>query len=407
MQLRTELALALTGLGLLAALAAAVGRLQNRAPSADPRHSTYLTGPQGARGLAEALERLNIRVKRFRQRSRQLTQLPRDSSRVAFVVLDPTERIHPGEVQDFLDFAAGPGSRDLILAGPGAGRLLSCFGYAYQSQRFDSVQAIAPGSAFDARSPWVNGVLAASTVQVVTDSSAIADQTVTACSVPTIAYAETLLVTRTGRVEALRLYPTDVAHSVVLIADGALLSNQALRETDAGPFALGLFVNHYDVVYFEESHHGFAASGSLASVAFAWSRGSPWGWAVWQLAVVGTLALLLASVRFGPPRPAIPRKRRSPLEHVRALATALAAAQGHDVAVTRIVQGLRRRLTPGGHGERRTDRRWISALDQTATTPRGHDAVRILTEVTRPGQPALSVLRAANAVEDVWEELRP
>ena len=77
------------------------------------------------------------------------------------------------------------------------------------------------------------------------------------------------------------------------------------------------------------------------------------------------------------------------------------------MAVTRIVQGLRRRLTPGGHGERRADPGWISTLDHSATTPRGHQAVQVLTEVTRPGQPALSVLRAANAVEDVWEELRP
>jgi hypothetical protein len=244
-------------------------------------------------------------------------------------------------------------------------------------------------------------------MQVVTDSSGITDATVTACAVPSLAYAETLLVTRTGRVEAVRLHRADLDRAVVLVADGELFSNRALRETDAGPFAVGLLNGRYDTVLFEESHHGFAASGSLASAAFTWSRGSPWGWAVWQLVIVGTLALLLAAVRFGPPRPAIPRKRRSALEHVRALATALAAAQGHDVAVARIVEGLRRRLTPGGKAERRADRRWIAGLGQTAATRRGRDAVQTLTEVTRPGQPALSVLRAANAVEDVWEELRP
>ena len=180
MQLRTELALAFTGLGLLGALAAAVGRSQNRAPSADPRPSTFLAGPHGARGLADALQKLDIRVKRYRQRSRQLMIFPQDSGRMALVVLDPTESIRAGEVQDFLDFAAEPGARDLVLAGPGASRLLRCFGYAYQSQRFDSVQAVAPGSTPDARSPWVNGVLAASSVQVVTDSSGFVDQTVAA-----------------------------------------------------------------------------------------------------------------------------------------------------------------------------------------------------------------------------------
>lgn len=407
MQLRTELALALGGLGLLAALAGAYGRSRNRSPSADPRRSSYLAGPQGARGLAEALGRLEIRVKRYRQRSRQLPDYPEEPGRLALAVLDPSDRIRAGEVGDFLEFATGPGARDLVLAGVGAGRLLRCFGYAYQSLRFDSVQAMPPGEAPTEHSPWVHAVLSASSLDVVTDSSGLADATITACAVPAMASAETLLVTRSGRVAALRLHREDVDRSVTLVADGDLFSNRELRETDAGPFALSLFAGRYDVVLFEESHHGFAASGSLASAAFNWSRGSPWGWAVWQLVVVGTLALLLAAVRFGPPRMGIPRKRRSALEHVRALATALAAAQGHDVAVARIVEGLRRRLTPAGKAERRADAHWIAGLDQSATTRRGHEAVRTLTEVTRPGQPAVSVLRAANAVEDVWEELRP
>ncbi len=62
---------------------------------------------------------------------------------------------------------------------------------------------------------------------------------------------------------------------------------------------------------------------------------------------VGVIALLFGAVRFGPPRPAIPRKRRSPLEHVRALATALAAAHGHDVAVATIIRGLAPPTLPG------------------------------------------------------------
>jgi hypothetical protein len=402
MRLRTELALGVAVLLVLAVLAATLGQRRNRSPSQDFRRSTYLAGPHGARGLADGLRRLGVRVKQYRRRSRELVDVEVTSERFAFAVLDPSEGVHPGEVDDFLEL----GERvDLVLAGPGAARLMRCFGYAYQEQYSDSVQAIEPGTLASERSPWVHAVLGASTLQVVTDSSRLADASLAACGVPTMAFAETLLVTRSGRVEALRLHRADVDRRVTLIADGDLFSNAELRNTDAGPFALGLFAGRYDAVLFEESHHGFESSGSLASAALQWSRRSPWGWAAWQLAAVGVIALLFGAVRFGPARPAIPRKRRSPLEHVRALATALAAAQGHDVAVATIIRGLRRRLSPGGQADQRPDQQWLEALAQTAESGRGQAAVQTLKQVIQPGQPVTGVLLAANAVEDVWEEL--
>ena len=86
-------------------------------------------------------------------------------------------------------------------------------------------------------------------------------------------------------------------------------------------------------------------------------------------------------------------------------ATALAAAHGHDVAVATIIRGLRRRLSPGGQSDPRPDQRWLQALEQTAESPKAQAAVQTLKQVTRPGQPVSGVLLAANAVEDVWEEL--
>jgi hypothetical protein len=401
MQLRTELALGVAALLVLAVLAASLGQRSNRTPSQDFRRSTYLAGPHGARGVADGLRRLGVQVKQFRRRSRGLINLETPPDRYAFALLDPSENIRSGELDDFLEV----GERaDLVLAGPGAARLMRCFGYAYQPQYGDSVQAAAPGATVTERSPWVEAVLGASMERVVTDSSSLADAGLAACGVPTIAFAETLLVTRSGRVEALRLHRADVDRRVTLIADGHLFSNNNLRYTDAGPFALGLFAGRYDTVMFEESHHGFTASGSLASAALQWSRRSPWGWAAWQLAVVGVVALLFGAVRFGAPRPAIPRKRRSPLEHVKALATALAAAHGHDVAVATIIRGLRRRLSPG-QSDQRPDQQWLQALEQTAESAKAKGAVQTLKQVTRPGQPVTGVLLAANAVEDVWEEL--
>jgi len=82
-----------------------------------------------------------------------------------------------------------------------------------------------------------------------------------------------------------------VRHSVTLVSDAGLFRNRSMRETDAGVFALGLIDGKYDRVLFEEYHHGFGAAGSLATATIAWSRHSPWGWAAWQLAAVGVLAI--------------------------------------------------------------------------------------------------------------------
>lgn len=405
MRPRTELAIGLTALAVLAALIGVLDRQQKRAPSEDPRRSTFLTGPHGARALADALERLHVRVRRYRRPASELATYEPDSTARLLAILDPSTPIRPAEIEHYLDYSASVGGPDLLLAGPGTGRLMRCFGYANQSG--DSAQAVRPGAERGDSTPWVDAVLAGSSEIVVTDSSGTMDATVMSCAVPPIASAETLLVTRTGRVEALRLHRADLDRSITLVADGTLFSNRQLRNTDAGPFALSLIAGRYEEVIIDETHHGYQTRGSLAGATLRWSEHSPWGWAVWQLVLLGTVALVMSGVRFGPTRPAVPRERRSPLEHVRALATALAAAKGHDVAVGAIVRGLRRRLSPAVQRSPASTAQWLDSLQNSARSSRARGAAMELKDLTRPGQPSTGVLRAANAVEDVWDELHP
>src|SRR2546426_3232421 len=51
----------------------------------------------------------------------------------------------------------------------------------------------------------------------------------------------------------------------------------------------------------------------------------------------------VAAVRFGPARPVLERRRRSPLEHLEALAAGLEGAVGVDTSIGLTVAGLRRR----------------------------------------------------------------
>jgi hypothetical protein len=401
MQPRVE---ALVGLGVLAVLvlmAGALGQRENRAPSADPRASSLLTGPLGARALADGLTRLGVEVRRQRRPLRRLAGEQGGDSATALLLLDPLHQVRGTAALAVLDWSRGPGRRDLLLAGPGAAWLMRCFGYAIDWRDRDSV-AIRGG-----HWPLVAGVLAASSEPVVTDSSRGADAAPVECTVPTIGRVDTLLLARTGRVVALRLHRLATGGAVLLLADAGLLRNRALRDTDAGPFALGLLAGPYRRVIFEESQQGFGEGGSLGRALAAWSGHSPLGWALWQAMAVGLLALGGSAVRFGPVRPPARARRRSPLEHVRALATALAAARGHDVAIGLLIEGLRRRLRPAGQRPRGDRAAWLAQLAGTLRSPRARDAVRTLETLNRPGQSADQVRRAANAVEDVWQELRP
>ena len=400
MRARTEALVGVVSLALLATVAAALGGRENRGEAADSRASSYVAGPYGTRGLADALTRLGVNVRRHRTGARRLPDTE-DSLRTALVLADPMMPPSPEDVTRFVAWAGERPGRGLVLAGRGADGVLKCYGLAVDWRGADSVAVAGTGVW-----PAVEAVLASHAEVVLTDSSRLEDAGTARCVVPAVARADTLLETRSGRVVALRLWLADGARSVLALADAGLLRNRALRETAAGPFALGLFVGRYDRVVFEETSQGFGAGGSLGDAVLAWSWRSPLGWAAWQLAGVGLLVLLAGAIRFGPVRRLGGRRRRSSLEHVRALATALAAARGHDVAIQAMLRGLRRRLNPAAR-VRGDAGPWLRQLQEHARSPRAQAETQTLQALTRPGQDADGVLRAATAVEDLWEELRP
>jgi hypothetical protein len=254
--------------------------------------------------------------------------------------------------------------------------------------------------------PAVRAALVPQAGREVIDSSRAMDGRRVACEVPASAGVDTLLETNRGDPVVVRITYPD-RRTVTLVAEDRLFHNRAMRESAAGPFVLGLVSPRYWRVVVDEYHHGYDAGGSLWGAAVDWSLRSPWGWTVWQLAAVGLIALLASGIRFGPVRSAIRRRRRSPMEHVRALATALAAAKGHDVAVRLMIQGLRRRLSRGGRAAAADLDGWLESLGPALRTSRGREALDSLTALSRRSPGAESVLVAANAVETLWEELKP
>lgn len=397
MRQRTELTLGAAIVFVLGVTAGLIGVQRARLSDADPRRSTFLAGPSGAQGFAEALGRLGVTVEPFR---RPIAALDSVGEGTLTALLDPSLALSAREGQMV---AALPG--DLLVAGVRASTALRCLGWDVSPRSYDSVTVVPPPNAEARRFPRPRAILAERDSTEV-DSASAEDDAPVRCTAPPVTGVDTLLRTTGGRPIVVRLRLRD-GRVATLVADGRLFTNRALRETAAGPFVLGLVVPRYRRVVVDEYHHGFDASRSLSGATLDWTFRSPWGWAILQLAGVGILALLASGVRFGPIRTGIERRRRSPLEHVRALATALAAARGHDVAVRLIVQGLRRRLSASGRSAPGDVGRWLDGLQPAVQSPAGRAALTTLTAVTQRPASAEDVLQAADAVETLWEELTP
>lgn len=398
MRQRTELALGAAIVVVLGLVAALFGAQRARQTDADRRRSTLLTGPSGARGFADALERLGVRVEPFERPVGMLHSDDAGETLTAF--LGPTSPLSSSEGAAVAGFHG-----DLLLAGYRVSAAMRCLGWGVRPRWVDSLGVVPPPGTVGAF-PSVRAVLERRSAREVVDSSDAEDSPPVRCTVPESRLVDTVLRTRAGQAVAVRTALAD-GRTVTLVADDRLFANRALRETAAGPFVLSLVVPRYRHVVVDEYHHGFDASRSLGGAALGWTFRSPWGWIILQLAGVGVIALLAAGVRFGPIRPGIERRRRSPLEHVRALATALAAARGHDVAIALIVQGLRRRLAPASRSSREDIGGWLDGLAPAVRTPEGREALDALTSMIRRPATSDDVLRAADAAESLWKELTP
>lgn len=408
MRPRIEVLLSLALLIILGVVAGSIGARGNRLPSFDPRRSSLLTGPNGAKVFAQALARLDVKVERYRQRTAMLPRLKPDARRPVLALLDPShtlDGVQAGHLVDFFDTRG-----DLLLSGDSASPVMRCFGFDVDFRGHDStpVFRVVNGVAEVEPVSWTSDEILAQVLDtIVIDSSDLTAGVAAECAVRQPAVVDTLMVTAGGRVAAVRLSYDSVPGRVTLVADGRLFSNARMRDTDAGLATLPLVGGRYRRVIFDEYEHGFGPSGSLLDATLEWSRNSPYGWVFWQLAIVGLVALLASAIRLGAPRSVIERRRRSPMEHVRALATALAAAKGSRVAVDLMIRGLRRRLSSGGQPTRGEVGPWLESLAANVRSTRSREAVSTLVNLTRRAPDSDSVLRAANAVEDVWQDLKP
>ena len=401
MRPRRELALGLGAFLILAALLASEA-LSVRSGALDPRLSTFRAEPNGARAWADALGRLGHRVDRWR---RPFSALPAPSPHGSVLaILAPDIWLGLTDEAALRRWVRKGG--DLLLVGEGSRVAMSCEGWRWDSLATGGVPGLGTVAGTPVKIPGVTAMLVAIPGRQTTDTTRREDLGALTCVPRATVRVDTLLRAPSGVPLALRLTGKD-GRSTTLVADAALFTNRALRESRAGEFALSLVPAGTTEILVDEYHHAYGARGSLTGAILSWSGRTPLGWVLWQVAVVGLLALVASMVRTGPIRPLPAPARRSPLEHVGALARTLAASKGHDVAVLALVRGLRRRLSADGRPARDDPRRWLAALQDRVRGGAARRAAADLMTFTRPGQGTDEVLAAAHAVEEIWQDLRP
>ena len=366
----------------------------------DPRRSSHLTGPNGASGFAEVLERLGTPVDRFEQPLFRLDTAGLAGADRWLALLEPSYSLGESELRSVGDWLSAGGN---VFAAGDTG-IEECFG-----MRILALLATGtPRSSRTIRRPdslWVRATRAQfrplRNTQLVPRECA---------SVPPASRREVVLSTMGDDTVAMAI-TLATGSQLLLLADSRYVANGDLRETDVGRVLLPLLLRHEPSrVTFDEFHHDFGPSGSLYGAAMSWMSRTPLGWAMIQLVFVSLLVIGGRAVRFGPALEVVHRERRSPLDHVDALATGLARARGDSAAVTLLVDGLRRRLGRPASADHASAERlsaWLDTLKLATQTDAARSAVdRLKAALNQPADKG-QVLAAARTVEELWEALQP
>ncbi len=156
---------------------------------------------------------------------------------------------------------------------------------------------------------------------------------------------------------------------VVVAADPDLLRNDALRDCRYGLSVVAVEMLEYlrggaagprNRVVFDEYHQGYGAQPGTVGAIGQFFGGTPSGHFVLQLLVAGLVLLAAAAPRVLPPRDPVRVERRSPFEHVDALARAYVQVGATRTASIRLVRGVRRRLGPAAYAAGRSDDEFLA-----------------------------------------------
>ena len=329
--------------------------------SGDPRLSSQSRQPQGASVLYELSARLGWRVSR-----RLVDSLPPGDTTSIHLVLDPPVPLTAIETHELLDRVRRGGALYYVLGGSGA--MADSLGLGNRTNRATSVigaaQLLISNSgnlvSTDAEScpDEDEGFMSAGLPfwpDRQTHILALEWQGAAPAGAVPLATLHVMDTVRTPKPRAAAVgFPLGRGR-VAVAADPDLLRNDVLRVCEWGAAVANVRILEYlsedapgggrrQQIVFDEYHQGYGDQpGTVKGIVRFLSRTSS-GHLVLQLAGAGLVLLLAIGPRLLTPRAKERIERRSPLEHVDALARAYRAVGATRTATSRLVHGVRRRV---------------------------------------------------------------
>jgi hypothetical protein len=329
--------------GALVVLVALLTPQQSVGRSGDPRLSSYLAGPMGARALYETAARFGFAVSR-----RDLTPDPGSiTGTTIHAVLAPPMELTAGEAHAYLEAVRGGDA--LLYVYDGRTPLADSLGLS--STASGGILQVAEHDTAGCRgrndlipSLWLDGHV--HLLGVRPRASAARHRSEFAPLVSGLAQPDAVV--------AYAALGFSLGHGrVIAVADPDLLRNDVIRRCRWGTDAIAMQMLEWlraggpvprTAIAFDEYHQGFAHSPSLIALVGGFLVGHPVGRAILLLVVAGLVLLLAAAPRALSPRDRETIERRDPLEQVDALAQAYEQVRASRTATARLLRGVRSRL---------------------------------------------------------------
>jgi hypothetical protein len=313
--------------------------------------SSYSAGPDGARAIYDVVGRLGFVVSRD---TRSLVAPPDTAS--VFVFIQPAQPLSATEQTSLLG-AVRRGT--ILLFTPGGGSLSDSLGFSL----------VVPSGGFYTLSQTT--VTGGAPPEPDVQDPRIALQTVTPISIALKATSKSdnqsflWLGSKSDSGSA----PNDSASEpalvmghhfgrgyVIGVAPAVILTNRLARDPRTAiaivralqyaHMATGLQPRSNSVV-FDEYHHGFGVHADVAAAVQRALTDTPLGRMTIEIVAAALVLMLAFAVRPIAPVSAPPLSRRSPLEHVEALAHAYLQVDARSLGASRLIRGLRRRHSLG------------------------------------------------------------
>ncbi|HEV7591254.1 MAG TPA: DUF4350 domain-containing protein [Longimicrobium sp.] len=345
-------------IGLIVLLAVLAGS-RRRDVGNDPRPSTFVSAPLGASALRQVLQELKQPLARRLEPFADAGPL-----HGPLAVLSPSEPPSPGEVHALAEWVRGGGT--LIYAARRGDPTLDSLRLKLHTLARDTgyAELLDRGRAATvAAGPLTQGVGVVDGFRRGFEpaSASLNHATVLASagSVPVV------LDFRFGK------------GRVIAWSDAYPLVNHTLKDSRAAILFARTAADAAKggTLWFDEYHHGFSEGGGTLAGATRFLARQAAGHAALQVTVALLGLLLLFGRRFGAPLPPPPSRRRSPLEHVEALAGAYRQARAAATARRLLMAGLARRL---GRRVPRETKAEGELLQRLVAHPTAGDAARAL-----------------------------